>query len=714
MREISQRDIGAYFTPPRVSQYIVEEAINGYLLAKIEKKLNYNSESFDSFINTSKPQMIERAFRDILVPIKILDPAVGDGVFLLGAIDVLSAISCHLIKRLGPDFQTSDQLLANFLDLASCNRKKLMSQLRQYFGSNCIYGVDIYPHSVEKARSKIKRSIFSRSDSPRRESNSVPLIDFHLVIGNSLIGFDKPLFNGIREFPALKELCSQLCRLKSQFRYNPASNKIKNQLLEVQQDLKEQVDVHYRKLIHFKLGTDLSAEIKPFHWFVNFPEAMFSGGFDVIVGNPPFLDSKRWNYAATARASFEVNYGILRQAGNADMFAYFIEKGIRLLKPGGSFGLILSDKWLDVGFGVCLKQFLLDQTHLCRVEMVDQGIFPAASVDCVIIFGKRKNDGKNGEKLQTAFIRVPKAYNLWNTNGAESGYGISRQIIESSFLSPKKRWGTFLKAPEIYYDIISSSKLEPLESNALIKRGITTGANRFFFLNEETKASYNISEEFVSPIVDSPRSLKGYIIGDLPLYVLAIPKNISQEALPEGVRRYIDEGEKKEFHRRRMIQARKPWYSLPLTQPAPILAAKMMDKTPVFYLNPSGFFANNVFYEITPKKEQILSVWLYLNSTIAHLLIELQGRSYQGGVLEIAAFELKRFLCLSLSELLKFSDITQKINPYLRPFTQKKQVIVDKMILRILGLEDRYTELKNAVSTLQKYRLTKKRKDEIN
>ncbi|MHA2233190.1 MAG: Eco57I restriction-modification methylase domain-containing protein, partial [Candidatus Hodarchaeales archaeon] len=429
--------------------------------------------------------------------------------------------------------------------------------------------------------------------------------------------------------------------------------------------------------------------------------------------NPPFLDSKRWNYAATARASFEVNYGLLHQAGNADMFAYFIERGIRLLKPSGSFGLIISDKWLDVGFGVGLKQFLLDQTHLCRVEMVDQAIFSAAAVDCVIIFGKRNGAEKNGEKLLTTFIRVPKACDLWNTNGAESSDGISCRIIESSFLSPKKRWGTYLKAPEIYFDILSSSKLEPLESSALIKRGITTGANRFFFLNEEIKASYNISEEFVSPIVDSPRSLKGHIIGDFPLYVLAIPKNISPETLPEGVRQYINEGEKKGFHLRSMIQARKPWYSLPLAQPAPILAAKMMDKTPVFYLNPSGFFANNVFYEITPKKEQILSVWLYLNSTIAHLLIELQGRSYHGGVLEIAAFELKGVPCLSLSELWKFSKITQKIDPFLGPFTQEKRVTVDKMILRILGLEDRYKELNSAVSTLQKYRLTKKRKDEV-
>ncbi|MFX0113551.1 MAG: Eco57I restriction-modification methylase domain-containing protein, partial [Candidatus Hodarchaeota archaeon] len=417
---------------------------------------------------------------------------------------------------------------------------------------------------------------------------------------------------------------------------------------------------------------------------------------------------KRWNYSAAAKASFEVNYGILHQAANADIFAYFLEIAIRLLKSDGFFGFIVSDKWLDVSFGVNLKRFLLDETYLRRIVMIDQGVFSKAAVDCVVILGKRKAYRQCEKEFVTRFVRVSKVTNLQLTRNEKADSEIIQHIIPSSRLSAEERWSIYLKAPKIYNEIISSPKLEPLDQIATIKRGVTTGANQFFLLTKETIGSYSIPMNFVRPIVDSPRSLKTLIIDDAPLFVLAIPKNCSLEALPEGVRNYIREGEKRKYHQRKMVQARKPWYSLPLNEPAPLLAAKMMDKTPMFYLNPKGFLANNVFYEITPKMEQVQLIWLYLNSTVAHLLAELRGRSYHGGVLEIAAFELKRFPCLLPSELMPFSNEFRKLDVSSGHITQENRRIIDKTILHILGLKDQYKELQNAFSALQRYRLTKK------
>jgi hypothetical protein len=711
MIETSQRKIGAYFTPPNVSQYIVEWTVSRYFLKRVEEGFSFNPNSIEEFVSTSKPHIIERAFVDILKPISILDPAVGNGIFLLAAIDALAVIGYRLIEKISPDRDTTDSLIIDFHNQANKNPEESIKLLKRYFASYCIFGVDINPDSVEDTRSKIKQRIISKSNTESIKNATDFLVNSNIVNGNSLIGFTGPFSDGKSNLIADQRLFINLCKLSSQFRRDPTDKKRRNQFLRAQSQLKDRSDYYYRELICSKLGMGFRTNLNPFHWFIHFPEIINSGGFDITIGNPPFLDSKRWNYTAETRASFELNYNIVKQAGNADMFAYFVEVCIRLLKPGGFFGFIISDKWLDIGFGLSLKQFLLDETYLRRIITIDQGVFPTAAVDCAVIFGHKKSLKNNKKQFNTKFIRIPKVSSLYLAENAKNFPEITQHTILPSLLSAKERWSTFLKAPKIYYDIISSSKLEPLSSIATVRRGITTGANQFFFLTEEIVKEKNIPWEFVRPIVSSPRILKGRIVNNAPSLILAIPKDVSFEMLPNGVRRYITEGADRGYHKRQMVRVRKPWYSLPLSNPAPILAAKMMDKEPMFYLNPKRFLANNVFYEITPLEEFIQLVWLYLNSTVAHLLIELQGRSYHGGVLEIAAFELKRFPCLSPTELSLFSKNFPELSAFSDFFSHERKAVVDRAILATFGLENRYKELRDAVSNLQKYRLTKKRRN---
>ncbi|MHA2367662.1 MAG: Eco57I restriction-modification methylase domain-containing protein [Candidatus Hodarchaeales archaeon] len=711
MIETIQREFGAYFTPPNVSQYIVEWTISRYFLKRVEEEFGFNPKSVEQFMSNSEPTIIERAFVDILKPISVLDPAVGNGIFLLAAIDALAVIGYRLIEKIGPDLDTTDSLVIDSHDLAKKNAEQSIELLKKYFASYCIFGVDINPNSVEDTRSKIKQHILGKSNSEAIKNATDLLVNSNIVTGNSLIGFTGPFYDGTSNLLAGQRLFANLRKFSSQFRRDPTDKKRRNQFAIAQSQLKNWVDDYYRELICSKLGKDLRTDISPFHWFIHFPEIINSGGFDITIGNPPFLDSKRWNYAAETRASFELNYNIVKQAGNADMFAYFIEACIRLLKPEGAFGFIVSDKWLDVGFGLSLKQFLLDETHLHRIITIDQGVFRTAAVDCAIIFGHKKSLEQDKKQFNAKFIRIPKASSLHLAENANNFPEITQHTILTSLLSAKERWSTFLKAPKIYYDIISSSKLEPLSSIATVRRGITTGANQFFFLTEEVMKSYGIPKEFARPIISSPRLLKERIVKNAPSFILAIPKDVSLETLPNGVRHYITEGANRDYHKRQMVRVRKPWYSLPLSSPAPILAAKMMDKAPMFYLNPMRFLANNVFYEITPLEEFIQLVWLYLNSTVAHLLIELQGRSYHGGVLEIAAFELKKFPCLSATELPIFSKKFPKLSTFSDYFSREKKLAMDKAILATLGLENRYKELIDAVSNLQKYRLTKKRRN---
>lgn len=115
-----------------------------------------------------------------------------------------------------------------------------------------------------------------------------------------------------------------------------------------------------------------------------------SGGFDVIVGNPPYVRQETLGeeFKAYAKENFET------YAGTADLYIYFIEQAHKLLKPGGYFGMIVSNKWMRSNYGKALRDFLKRESRL--VEIVDFGELPvfanAATFPAIIITRKEKSD----------------------------------------------------------------------------------------------------------------------------------------------------------------------------------------------------------------------------------------------------------------------------------------------------------------------------------
>jgi len=123
-----------------------------------------------------------------------------------------------------------------------------------------------------------------------------------------------------------------------------------------------------------------------FNWKQEFKMVMDEGGFDVVIGNPPYV---RQEELSKIKPYLEANYETYQ--GTADLFVYFFEKELKILKENGYFGMVVSNKWLRAGYGQNLRKFL---TEFWIEELIDFGdlkVFADATIyPCIIIMRKIK------------------------------------------------------------------------------------------------------------------------------------------------------------------------------------------------------------------------------------------------------------------------------------------------------------------------------------
>jgi type I restriction-modification system DNA methylase subunit len=103
--------------------------------------------------------------------------------------------------------------------------------------------------------------------------------------------------------------------------------------------------------------SDPSAHPKAFDWHIAFPEVFEQSGFDVVVGNPPYV---RQELLTPYKPWMEANYESFH--GMADLYAYFYELGVRVLKPGGLMSYIVTNKWMNAGYGEPLRRFFSEKS----------------------------------------------------------------------------------------------------------------------------------------------------------------------------------------------------------------------------------------------------------------------------------------------------------------------------------------------------------------
>ena len=285
------------------------------------------------------PKSIEQNARLIdenLAGIAVCDPAVGSGAFPVGMM--------HEIVR------ARSALTPYFNDV----HDRTAYHFKRHAIQNSLYGVDIDPGAVEIAKLRLWLSLVVDEDDVR-QIKPLPNLDFKIVVGNSLLGVERDLLNA--------NLFERLEGLKPRF-FDATDRKQKG-------ELKHEID----DLIH-----ELTNGKEAFDFETYFSEVFHrKNGFDVTIGNPPYVRADGDERHAKIRKAIldSGHYETLWEKW--DLYVPFIERGYKLLKPGGVTTMIVSDAFCHAKYAQKAQNWFLKNARILRLDFcTDLQIFDAA------------------------------------------------------------------------------------------------------------------------------------------------------------------------------------------------------------------------------------------------------------------------------------------------------------------------------------------------
>lgn len=353
--------------------------------------------------------------------LRILDPACGSGSFLLGAYQFL--LDWHLKWYLEDGAKKHPKELYQ----VRVDQWRLTTAVRKEILLNNIYGVDIDTQAVEVTKLSLLLKVLEGATSEALErqrrmfhERALPDLGNNIKCGNSLIGPDF----------------------------------YREQQLDLFDD-----EERYR--------------INAFDWHGQdgFAAIMKAGGFDAVIGNPPYV---RQEGVSAFKEYFKKNYKSYH--GLADLYVYFIEKEFYLLKESGLFGMICSGKFTQTGYGEKLREFILTQSIECIVNYLDSQIFEGATTYPLIIIAKRDHPNKK--------------HSISYSSASNAGSMIPDDIIKSAYKLKQDRLkaSQWVFTPESAQEILSKMEQSTVRLAELVgpaQLGIKTSFNEAFVVNED-------------------------------------------------------------------------------------------------------------------------------------------------------------------------------------------------------------------------------------
>ncbi len=426
----------------------------------------------DYIVQNTVGKLLEGSSPKKASTIKLCDPACGSGSFLLGAYQYLLDWHRDYYVNNGPEKYKKE------LFKAASGGWRLTIQERKRILLNNIYGVDIDPQAVETTKLSLLLKVLEQETKETLQTNfnfsherALPDLDSNIKCGNSLIGTD--YFEGKMSF----------------------------------------------------LTDDERQSINPFDWYAAFP-AVFAGkepGFDVVIGNPPYV---RQELLGNRKDYFESRYKTYN--GVADMYVYFIEKAVSMLKGKGLFSYIVSNKWMRANYGEAFRNWLVKKEIVELVDFGDLPVFKEVTTYPCILTTKGNADNATSKSFSAVDVKTLEFPSL------------SEYVKDNSFMMDKKSlssngWHMADKRTHKLLDKIKAAGV-PLGEyvEGKIYYGIKTGLNEAFVIDDATRkkliAEDQKSKELIKPFLRG-KDVKRYAVDDTGKYILMIPKGWTNKHL---------------------------------------------------------------------------------------------------------------------------------------------------------------------------------------
>lgn len=415
----------------------------------------------------------------------------------------------------------------------------------------------------------------------------------------------------------------------------------------------------------------------------DFTQVVANGAYpsapNLILANPPYVrhhhmsrqDKARLQALTFRMAGVEVN-------GLAGLYVYFLLLATAWMEEGGIAAWLIPSEFMDVNYGAALKSFLADRVTLVRAHRFDPDDvqFGDALVSSVVL----------------VFRKTPPAANhaVEFTFGGTLAEPQARELVPRLQLRECRKWTVYPSHAKNDRHTLSDGTGPTLGDFFRVQRGIATGCNKFFVLDRADAKRLGLPDQYLRPILPSPRQLKttiiesdddGYPILDRQLCVIDcdLPERIVEEKHP-ALWDYLQTARPLGIMDGYLIGKRSPWYKQEQRAPAPFHCTYMgrgaNDKQPFrFIWNRSRAIGTNLYLMLYPQNRMAAMLCQYPDrgKTVHALLGQVtghelrgEGRVYGGGLNKIEPSELARISAASLVE--HWPEIALDVQPQRRLF----------------------------------------------
>ncbi len=362
---------------------------------------------------------------------------------------------------------------------------------------------------------------------------------------------------------------------------------------------------------------------------------------DLVVGNPPYVRQDRVEEHTRQRAQecvssdWPENPELQALGRRSDLAALCIARMLRLVRPGGRLGLVISSALFDAGSARSLWLGVQKAASIVAVlESPDERWFSDAAVNAVIVILER---GARARPFPIVRLREPVA----EVAARVSRVSELHQVAEIREARPDRpeTWAALLRADAAWFDLrmAAGSSLIPLHQVADIRRGVTSGANEVFYMTRDRAAELGLEPGTTVPLVRSPREQGADSIvvaaATTPHVALAVGANTDPKRRFPMAWRYLMSHS--ECAKRPTLRAREPWWSLP-TVPVQVFLTKAYGARFVQRFAREPVACDQRVYAVEPIPGVDVELFAgILNSTYTAFALESLGRASLGqGALE--------------------------------------------------------------------------------
>ncbi|EGD3167484.1 class I SAM-dependent DNA methyltransferase, partial [Campylobacter coli] len=563
---------GSFYTPSFITSYMCKESITKVVLDKFNAQFDLDAKNI-SELRKSLRKEDKKAQKELLNSIKICDPAVGSGHFLVSALNIMLSIYDELNlfdEEFYLEVQNDEILITNhkgeFIEYKRPSTPKDKAHLIQQelfhtkkdIIENNLFGVDINPNSCEITKLRLwiellKHSFYqSFDDENYHDLKTLPNIDINIKCGNSLVSYFET-GKSLSHYPNIKERMSKYKRIVKDYKegFYTDKNLIAKEIKNLQESFKNfclkdkfnkeikqltnganeyskkygdfLADEHHdekfksffsKNMFEFsfdeKVATKEFANLKkeydnifnlesnhPFEWRFEFPEILDDDGnfkgFDLIIGNPPYIKE------AENKELFTNTKKLRTYQGKMDIWYHFVGRGFDILKNNGYLAFIATNNWVTNSGAKKLRNIVLEESQiLSLVDFSSFMVFDSASIQTMIMQFQKIKPPKNYEihfsKITTQTPIYDDAINLLKNEKTQNN-----EILKIN-LTPKKFIDKTLNFTKSDYEELFN-KIQKYGKFYLEEREVAQG----IVPNPDIITKRNISDEMVS---------KGIKVGD--------------------------------------------------------------------------------------------------------------------------------------------------------------------------------------------------------